>query len=101
MSKVSVFTKFQCKQGMGEQMDEALRDLVEAAASTDGVELYSYHRGDGDTYWFFALMSSMEDAQRHGNSPEIAAVMPRLMELLEGPPELAMTTPLAGTGFNF
>ena len=57
-----MFAKFSCKEGKGSEMDEALRAVVAASESVDGVESYSYHRGDDGTYWFFALMSSMEAA---------------------------------------
>lgn len=98
MAKVSVFTKFACQEGKGDEMEVVLRRLVAATSSDGGVETYSYHRGEGDTFWFFALMSSMEAAETHADNPEIAAAMPELMELLAGPPEMAMTTPIAAKG---
>ena len=101
MSKVSVFAKFSCQEGKGEEMDAALRAIVAASESVDGVESYSYHRGDDGTYWFFALMSSMEAAQQHGNNEAMQAVMPALMSLMAGPPDMAMTTPVAANGFDF
>ena len=100
MSKVSVFAKFSCQEGKGPEMDEALRAIVEASESVDGVESYSYHRGDDGTYWFFALMSSMEAAQQHANNEAMQTAMPALMALLAGPPDMAMTTPLAANGFD-
>ena len=101
MSKVSVFAKFSCLQGKGEEMDEALRAVVAASESVDGVESYSYHRGEDGTYWFFALMSSVEAAQQHANNEAMQAAMPALMSLLAGPPDMAMTTPVAANGFEF
>ena len=93
MSKVSVFAKFSCQEGKGDEMDEALRAIVEASESVDGVESYSYHRGEDGTYWFFALMSSMEAAQKHGDNEAMQAAMPALMALMAGPPDMAMTVP--------
>ena len=100
MSKVSVFAKFSCQEGKGSEMDGALRAIVEASESVDGVESYSYHRGDDGTYWFFALMSSMEAAQQHANNEAMQAAMAALMALLAGPPDMAMATPLASNGFD-
>ncbi|MCY4663776.1 MAG: antibiotic biosynthesis monooxygenase [Acidimicrobiaceae bacterium] len=100
MSKVSVFAKFSCQQGKGSEMDEALGAIVAASESVDGVESYSYHRGDDGTYWFFALMSSMEAAQQHADNEAMQTAMPALMALLAGPPDMAMTTPLAANGFD-
>ena len=101
MSKVSVFAKFSCQEGKGEEMDVALRAVVAASESVDGVESYSYHRGEDGTYWFFALMSSMEAAQQHADNEAMQAAMPALMSLLAGPPDMAMTTPVAANGFDF
>ena len=101
MSKVSVFAKFSCQEGKGEEMVEALRAIVAASESVDGVESYSYHRGEDGNYWFFALMSSMEAAQHHGESEAMQAAMPALMGLMAGPPDMAMTAPVAANGFDF
>ncbi len=100
MSKVSVFAKFSCQEGKGEEMDAALRAIVDASESVDGVESYSYHRGEDGTYWFFALMSSMEAAQQHANNEAMQAAMPALMSLMAGPPDMAMTAPVAANGFH-
>ncbi len=81
-------------------MDAALKRVVAASESVEGVESYSYHRGDGSTYWFFALMSSMEAAQGHADNEAMQAAMPALMSLLAGPPDMAMTTPLAANGLD-
>jgi quinol monooxygenase YgiN len=99
MSKVSVFAKFTCAEGKGEEMDAALDAVVAASADVEGVEQYSYHRAEDGTYWFFALMSSMEAAQHHADSAAMQAAMPGLMSLLAGPPEMSMTTPVAAKGF--
>ncbi len=100
MSKVSVFAKFTCIKGKEQEMDAALRKIVAASESVEGVESYSYHRDDDGTYWFFALMSSMQDAQNHADNPAMKAAMPALMSLLAGPPDMAMTTPIAANGLE-
>jgi len=100
MSKVSVFAKFACVEGKGEEMDAALASVVAASEGVDGVESYSYHRGDDGTYWFFALMSSMEAAKNHGNNEAMQAAMPALMGLMAGPPDMSMTTPIAANGLD-
>jgi len=100
MSKVSVFAKFTCVEGKGAEMDAALAAVVTASEGVDGVESYSYHRGDDGTYWFFALMSSMEAAQNHGDNEAMQAAMPALMTLMAGPPEMSMTTPIAANGLD-
>lgn len=100
MSKVSVFAKFSCAEGKGEEMDAALAAVVAASEGVDGVESYSYHRGDDGTYWFFALMTSMEAAQKHADNEAMRAAMAEFMPLLAGPPDMAMTTPVAANGLD-
>ncbi|MDH3753155.1 MAG: antibiotic biosynthesis monooxygenase [Acidimicrobiia bacterium] len=100
MSKVSVFAKFSCVEGKGEEMDAALAAVVAASEGVDGVESYSYHRADDGTYWFFALMSSMEAAQRHADNEAMKAAMEAFMPLMAGPPDMAMTTPVAANGLD-
>ena len=60
MSKVSVMGTLKCQDGKAEEMEAVLAAMVEAAGTEPGVEIYSYHRGDDNTYWFFALMSDGE-----------------------------------------
>ena len=101
MSKVSVFGKFSCAEGKGEEMDAALVRVVAASEGVDGVESYSYHCADDGTYWFFALMSSMDAARGHADNEAMKAAMQPFMTLLAGPPDMAMTTPVAANGFDF
>ena len=100
MSKVSVFAKFSCAEGKGKEMDAALAAVVTASETVDGVESYSYHRGEDGTYWFFALMSSMEAARTHGDSEPMQTAMAAFMPLLDGPPDMSITTPLAASGLD-
>ena len=100
MSKVSVFAKFSCVEGKGDEMDAALADVVAASEAVDGAELYSYHRDDDGTYWFFALMSNMEAMQTHGDHEAMQTAMQAFMPLMAGPPDMSMTTPVAANGFD-
>ena len=59
-------------------MEAVLASLVEAAGDEQGVEIYSYHRGEGNTFWFFALMTD-EQAE---------------------PPQMSVTRPVAALGFD-
>ncbi|MCY4069073.1 MAG: hypothetical protein OXE79_08220 [Acidimicrobiaceae bacterium] len=100
MSKVAVFSKVACKEGKDAELEEAMKAMVAAGESIDGVELYSYHRAEDGSYWFFALMSSMEATMSHAQDPALQAVMPAAMEAMDGPPEVALTTPVAAAGFD-
>jgi quinol monooxygenase YgiN len=100
MSKVSMMATFTCQDGKGDEMDAALSAQVAAAAELDGVEVYSYHRGENNTYSFFALFTSMEALQAHGQADSLQEVMPVFMALLDGPPQMTTYTPVAAGGLE-
>jgi quinol monooxygenase YgiN len=100
MSKVSMVATFSCADGKADEMDAVLTAQVVAAAELDGVELYSYHRGEGNAYSFFALFSSMEAMQGHGEAESLKDVMPAFMDLLAAPPQMSVYTPVAAAGLD-
>lgn len=100
MSKVSMVATFSCVEGKADEMDAVLADQVAAASQLDGVEVYSYHRGEGNQYSFFALFTSMEAMQGHGQAESLKDIMPAFMELLAGPPDMSMYTPIAASGLE-
>lgn len=66
MSKVAMIGSITCQDGKADEMAEVLATMVDAAAGEPGVEVYSYHRGPDDKFWFFALMADEEAIQNHG-----------------------------------
>ena len=57
MSKVSMSGTIVCQDGMGDEMEKVLAEMVDAAREEPGIEIYSYHRGEGNEFSFFALMT--------------------------------------------
>ncbi len=100
MSKVTVMGTFRCKDGKAEEMEAVLAAMVEAATGEPGVEIYSYHRGEENTFWFFALMADGESMQNHGQSEAMRAAMSAFGPLVEGPPQMTVTTPVAALGLD-
>lgn len=100
MSKVSVMGTFTCHDGKAEKMEAVLAEMVEAAGTEPGVEIYSYHRGDGNTFWFFALMADEESMQNHGRSEAMRAAMAAFGPLVAQPPVMKVVTPIAALGLN-
>ncbi len=58
MSKISMMGTIKCQDGKADEMAQVLTAMVDAATDEPGVEIYSYHRSDDDTFWFFALMAT-------------------------------------------
>ncbi|HEC08763.1 MAG TPA: antibiotic biosynthesis monooxygenase [Acidimicrobiales bacterium] len=100
MGKVSVFGTIECQQGRGDEMAEVLTAMVEAAEDEPGVEIYSYHRGEGDQFWFFALMTDAESMQNHGRGEAMQAAMERFGPLMAGPPQMSTASPVAALGLD-
>lgn len=99
MGKVSMFGTISCQPGKGDEMAAVLSQMVDAAADEPGVEIYSYHRGDDDSFWFFALMSDEESMQNHGQTAAMKAAMEAFGPLMAAPPQVSTTAPVAALGF--
>ncbi|WP_419930886.1 putative quinol monooxygenase [Candidatus Poriferisodalis sp.] len=100
MGKATVIGSFSCQDGKADEMEAVLSAMVEAARDEPGVEIYSYHRGEGNTFWFFALMSDAESMQHHGQTPAMQEAMAAFMPLMADPPQMQMTTPVAAIGLS-
>ena len=100
MSKVTVMGTFTCQDGKAEEMEAVLTTMVEAAGGEAGVEIYSYHRGEGNAFWFFALMADEESMQNHGQSEAMRAAMSAFGPLVAEPPQMTVTTPVAALGLD-
>ena len=100
MSKVSVIGTFTCQDGKAGEMEAVLASMVEAASDEPGVEIYSYHRGEENTFWFFALMANGEAMLSHGQSEAMQAAMQAFGPLVAEPPQMSVTTPVAALGLD-
>jgi len=100
MAKVTMMGSFTCQAGKADQMQAVLAAMVEAARGEPGVEIYSYHRGEDDTFWFFALMTDRESMQNHGRTEAMRAAVSAFGPLVAGPPQMTVTTPVAAVGLD-
>lgn len=100
MSKVSMSGTITCQEGKGDEMEAVLTAMVAAASAEPGVEIYSYHRGEGDTFSFFALMANQDAVQNHGQSEAMQAAMQSFGPLMAAPPQMSMARPIAAVGFD-
>lgn len=100
MSKVTMMGTITCQDGKGEEMEAVLKSMVEAAREEPGVEIYSYHRGEGNNFSFFALMADQDALQGHGQSAAMQAAMQAFGPLMAAPPQMTTSTPIAAIGFD-
>ncbi|HET6949284.1 MAG TPA: putative quinol monooxygenase [Acidimicrobiales bacterium] len=100
MSKVTVMGTFTCRDGKAGETEAVLAAMVEAARDEPGVEIYSYHRGEENTYWFFALMTDRGAMDKHGRTDAMQAAMSAFQPLVAEPPRMTVTTPVAALGLD-
>lgn len=100
MGKVSMTGTITCQDGKADEMAEVLTQMVEAAREEPGVEIYSYHRGADDSFWFFALMADEQAMRDHGQSEAMQAAMQAFMPLMAEPPKMSSATPIAALGLD-
>jgi quinol monooxygenase YgiN len=100
MAKVSMMGTVSCQDGKADAMEVVLRRMVEAARDEPGIEIYSYHRGEGNSFSFFALMTSADAMQQHGQTPAMQAAMAAFGPLMAAPPQMSSATPIAAIGFT-
>lgn len=100
MSKVSMIGTMTCQDGKADEMAGVLAKMVDAAGDEPGVEIYSYFRGEENTFWFFALMTDEQSMQSHGQSEAMKAAMEAFGPLMAEPPQMSMVTPIAAVGFD-
>ena len=99
-NKVTMIGSFSSQDGKADEMEAVLASMVAAAADEPGVEIYSYHRGEGNTFWFFGLMTDQEATQHHGQSEAMQAAMAAFGPLMAAPPQMTMSAPIAAVGLD-
>ena len=100
MSKVSMIGSVTSQDGKADEMEAVLTKMVEAARDEPGVEVYSYHRGEGNTFWFFALMTDQDSMAKHGQSDAMQSAMADFGPLMAEPPQMSPATPIAAIGLE-
>ena len=101
MSKISLIAKLTAVEGKADELEAALRGVVDAAAEEDGLEVYSAHRSDeAGVYYFFELYRDQDAKDVHGKGERMRAAMGAFGGLLAGRPEITMMTPVAAKGLD-
>ena len=66
MGKVSMMGTIKCQDAKADERTLVLSQMVDAAREEPGCEIYSYHRGEGNDFSLFALMSDEAAMQTLG-----------------------------------
>ncbi len=102
MSKISLIAKLTAADGKATELENALRDVIDAAAEEDGLEVYSAHAASDDpgVYYFFELYRDQAAIDVHGQGERMRAAMGAFGGLLAGRPELTMMSPVGAKGLD-
>ncbi len=100
MSKVAMLGTFNCVEGKNDEMDEAIALFKAAAPQVPGIEIYSYLRGEGTDYAFFALFSDQAGMAAQGENEAMKKAMESFGPLMAGPPQMGVFTPLPSHGLD-
>lgn len=102
MSKISLIAKLTAVDGKAEELEAAMRTVIEASAEEDGLEVYSAHRVDGEpgSYYFFEIYRDQAAWDVHGKGDGMRAAMGGFAGLLAGRPELTVMSPVAAKGLD-
>jgi quinol monooxygenase YgiN len=102
MSKISVIAKLTAADGKSDELESALRGVVEAAAEEDGLEVYGAHAAHDEpgVYYFFELYRDQDAVDVHGKGEGMRAAMGAFAGLLAGRPEVTRMTPIVSKGLD-
>ncbi len=100
MSKISVIARLTAADGKADELEHAMRGVVDAAAEEDGLEVYSAHAADDEhgVYYFFEIYRDHDAKEAHGKGDGMRAAMAAFAGLLAGRPEIIVMTPVAAKG---
>lgn len=102
MSKISLIAKLTATEGKAEELEAAMRAVIEAAEEEDGLEVYSAHRlaDQPGVYYFFEIYRDQEAMDIHGKGERMRAAMGAFGGLLAGRPEITLMSPVAAKGLS-
>lgn len=100
MPEVSRYAKATAKPGKGDALADAMLRVAETLEAAPGCLLYIVNRSpaEPDTVWVTELWRSQADLEAALKLDSARALMPEVMDLVEGPFELIDLEPLGGVG---
>lgn len=93
--KVAVIARITARPESVDDVEAALRTLVDAASAEPGTVEYVLNReGDSGSFWFYELYADQAAFDAHGENPALREAFGRFGGLLAEPPELHVLTPV-------
>jgi quinol monooxygenase YgiN len=94
---ISVIAKIPLKEGKASELKEDIKALMQGVAQEDGTLFYtvSADKKAPDTLVFMERYKDKEALKAHSATPHFNAFMGKIMEALEGQPEITVLNELA------
>lgn len=93
--KVAVIARITARSEAADEVEAALRTLVDAASAEEGTVEYILNReGDSGSFWFYELYADQAAFDAHGQNPALREAFGRFGGHLAEPPELHVLTPV-------
>lgn len=103
MSKLALFIKTTCKSGKRDEVrtlwEEYLKSRAEENTSQE-VYFYCYDDQNENVMYLFELYSNRNGLGQNATSDWFQEYMQKLFPLIEGQPEIGMTTPIWSKGVH-
>lgn len=102
MPKISLIAKLTAVDGKIDELEAAMRHVIDEAEEEPGLEVYSVHAAQAEpgVYWFFEVYADDAAFAAHGKGERMRAAMGGFGGLLDGRPEITMLTPIAAKGLD-
>lgn len=94
MARVVIFTRLTAQPGRRDELVAALEELGAATREEPGAEVFVLHpaRDEGDVVLGYEVFTDDDALAAHRASDHVAAIGPKLQDLLVAPPEISYAT---------
>jgi quinol monooxygenase YgiN len=101
--KVGVLAKVTAISGRRRDLVAELEGLVDEIESVPTAEVYAFHLdpNDDDVIWFYEVFTDQRAVQAHAGSERMRLFGERTKDLVTGPPQVTLLTPVKGKGVPF
>jgi quinol monooxygenase YgiN len=100
MSQIACIAKIPCQPGHRDEMEAAMKAMLDHVESEPGTLRYVLLRDNADenTLWMYELYQDQASLESHMGSEAMKALGSALRPHLAGRPELFFSTPVGGKG---
>ncbi len=102
MSKITLIAKLTAVPGKEAEVEQALRDAVEASVEEPGLEIYSAHAAHDEpgVYYYFSVYADQAARDVHAKGEQMMAAKRAFYGLVTGWPEVTLMSPIAAKGLD-